>query len=204
MRLLWQAAILCLAVNSGRASTLYSNGSINGTAGAYTITGSINVSDSFVIASDSTILDVSNIGLWVSTETNAPLTLDWTISTAPAGGGTVEGSGTDVSLSTSFFGDTTPDDGVYSASFSVPSLNLAAGTYYLELYDATAQNSKTVFWDENSGPSVAYQDGLGPLPSNSFEIDGIVDTPEPNTAPLCLALLLALVATALLRKRRPI
>jgi hypothetical protein len=200
MRIVWRVALVSVLTVPGWCSTLYSNGPIDGEDSAYTISGDVNVSDSFVISDDSIVTGASNIGLWVI-EPYAPLTLNWTISTSPAGGGTVEGSGSDVSLSTNFFGVSPDNHDVYSASFSIPSLDLAAGTYYLELSDATAQNSEAVFWDQNGGPSIAYQNGEGPLASNSFEIDGAVATPEPSSAALSLLGIALMMLVARLRKR---
>jgi len=41
-----------------------------------------------------------------------------------------------------------------------------------------------VYWDENSGPSQAFQNTLGSIPSESFTITGIISegtTPEPSS-----------------------
>lgn len=175
---------------SASGSVLYSDGAINGTIGGNSIYSTFEVTDSFVLSSDATIDDVSNIGIWVATG-DVPLTVDWTISTAPDGGGTIEGSGTDVSLTSTFVQTTSPYD-IYNASFNITGLPLTAGTYYLELAGATGTNSTAVYWDVNGGPSLADEDG-SPIAAESFEIDGTVaSAPEPASLVLLGCGLLAL------------
>jgi hypothetical protein len=206
MRLLWQAALVTMLTVPGWSDVLYSNGPINGSVNAYVISGANEVSDSFVISANSTVTGVSNIGLWVqgSGIPNTPLALDWVISTAPNGGGTVEDSGSGASLTSSAFVLNAPYE-VYSASFSVGSLGLAAGTYYLELTEATSTPDQTdypyVFWDQNEGtggdgPSSAYIGGssIASVNSESFEIDGtagVAAVPAPSSVILLSTSLLA-------------
>jgi len=185
MRLLRQAALLSLLTVPGWSTILYNNGAINGTIAAHPINQSIEVTDSFVISSISTVMQVSGIGLWVDSSgspdsPDIPEELSWVVSTSPDGGGTVEGSASGVSLSTSFFGTVFSDYTIYSASFSVPSLTLAAGTYFLELFNAISADSGDVYWDQNNGPSTADQDGTT-SPSEAFQIDGASGVPEPAT-----------------------
>jgi len=192
MRLLSQATLLSMLLGllsfPGWSAVLYSNGPINGTIDAHDINsipsgGSFETTNSFVISSTSTVTAVSNIGLWAA---NTPLTVSWVISTAPAGGGTVMGSGSNVSLSTTFLKTTSilttsGFSSVYVASFSTGSVTLSPGTYYLELFNATVQgNSEFVFWDVNNGPSTGCGGSAvgnpcaGPIGSESFEVDGNV------------------------------
>jgi hypothetical protein len=144
-------------------TVLYSDGAINGTEGGSTIFNFLgnlwSVSDSFTLASNSTVTDLSNIGIWLDPG-DTLTSLDWIISTAADGGGTVEGSA-DNAPSTST--QLTPagsygNDGnynVYNVSFSVtPGLSLAAGTYYLTLEEGITNPTGTaVYWDVNYGPS---------------------------------------------------
>jgi hypothetical protein len=113
----------------------------------------------------------------------------------------VKGSGSGVSLSASYL-ETNASAGynIFSASFSVGSLTLSAGTYYLELHNAS-NDVGTVYWDTNNGLSTADTNGIS-YPSNSFEVDGNVGTvPEPTSAALFGLGLAALAAVALLRSR---
>ncbi|HTS78313.1 MAG TPA: hypothetical protein VMG40_19045 [Bryobacteraceae bacterium] len=186
------------------STVLYSDGAINATYGLNYIDEGYVVSDSFTISAGSIVTGVSNIGLWVDNGTT-PEELDWVISTLPEGGGTLEGSASGVTLSSSFFANSPDDDyTVDSASFSVDSLALSPGTYWLELGNAIVVGGGTsgppVFWDViPSGPSTAYlyNGYAGSLqPPNSFEIDGTVSgtVPEPSgwsLAGLGIALILA-------------
>jgi hypothetical protein len=66
---------------------------------------------------------------------------------------------------------------------SFPAVGLLAGTYWLNLGNAVINNGDPVYWDENSGPSMASEGILGTLPSESFTILGgspTGSTPEPG------------------------
>jgi len=183
---------------------LYTDGAINGTIGAYDINASFSdeVTDSFTISSSSTVTGVSNIGLWVFSGDTLE-TLSWVISTSPDGGGTVEGSGAGVTLTKSLFlSDNSFGYDVYSASFSVSSVVLSAGTYYLELENAISSEDKAVAWDANNGSSTADQNGTSSISAESFQIDGTVNAPEASSAVLFVIGLAGLAALARLRCRR--
>jgi hypothetical protein len=197
MRPLGLTVVLSLMTVVGRGSTLYTNGPISGAIGGTSINQGFEVTDSFVLSFGSLVTGVSNIGLWVYTP-DVPVTLSWVISTAPDGGGTVEGSGAGVALSNSFV-ETVSSFDIYSASFSTGSVALSAGTYYLELFNATTIDSGAVFWDINGGPSTADSNG-GPTASESFEIDGV--TPEPTSVVLSGLGLMALAGMARWRGQR--
>jgi hypothetical protein len=188
------------------SSTLSTNGPINGTITGWQINGGEAVTNSFAMSSNAAVTGVSGIGLWANSPGNVPLTLDWVVSTAANGGGTVEGSGSNVSLSVSYIRQT-GFAGIYSAGFSIGNLFLTAGTYYLELLNATdTQPSFGIFWDQNNGPSSAYQTYLGnplanPSGSESFEIDGITVL-EPATRGYIACGLLFLSIFALTRGYR--
>lgn len=104
-----------------------------------------------------------------------------------------------------------------SATFSVPSVHLGAGTYYLLLRNATASPSGyMVFWDVNNGPSQVWESSLGFLNSTScaaefsggttcsdaFEILGTTGSGTPEPAGLALAGSGLLLLCGLLRLRR--
>ncbi len=140
-----QAAVLAslAALPAWSNTVLYSDGAINGILGGNYINEGYEISDSFTISSGSTLDTVSNIGLWVD-PADTPSTLNWVISISPSGGGTVEGSGSGVSLSTSFLEDSADDNyAIFAASFSLGSLDLSAGTYYLTLEGAATVSGLT-------------------------------------------------------------
>jgi hypothetical protein len=199
MRLLCLAVLTSLVSVVGWGTTLYSNGAISQSIGGTMINGGFEVSDSFVLSTDAAVTGVSNVGLWVYTG-DSPATLSWVISTAPDGGGTVESSGSGISLSTSFLSTVGIFD-VYNASFSTGTVDLTAGTYYLELLTGTSTGSSSVFWDINAGPSAADSNG-GTIASESFEIDGnsAGPVPEPTSVLLSGLGLAALAGMALLRR----
>jgi hypothetical protein len=200
MRVLRQAVFLSLVSVTGWGTILYTNGAISGAIGGAQINGGFEVSDSFVLSSGAVVTGVSNFGLWVYTP-DVPATVDWIISTAPAGGGTVEASGAGVGLTTAFL-ETVGNRDIYTSSFLIAPLALSAGTYYLELLNATSVNSGAVFWDINGGSSSAETNG-SPITSESFEIDGNTagPVPEPTSVLLSGIGLAALAGMALLRRR---
>lgn len=198
MHLMWLSVVLIAPAWGG--AVLYTNGPINGAYGGDNFDSTSYISDSFVLSTPGTIGGVSNIGVWVYGG-DTPLTVDWTISTAPDGGGTVEGSASGVSFTNTFFTSSYGYD-IYNSSFTVSDLSLAAGTYYLELTNATSAQSGPVYWDINSGPSAADFDGES-VPSDSFEIDGASSaTPEPASVMLLGAGLAAFAGMKRLKTRR--
>jgi hypothetical protein len=130
--------------------------------------------------------------------------VDWAIGTEAFGSDVSSGSGAAVTNSdpiTNDFGYA-----VSSASFSLPSISLGPGTYYLTLQNSVSGDG-VGFWDMNDGAGpdgagiIAYENSLGLLdgPSNScggngseadgncaesFQLEGASATPEPGTAAL--------------------
>lgn len=175
------------------ANILYNNGPINGTIGGWAISDTGAITDSFTLTSASTLTGVS-LGLW-AVPGSTPLIVQWGISTSPdftnsAGGG---GSPT-AALTNSLFCTASVSCGedvwdLYTSGFSLPDVTLAAGTYYLSLQNSTTSDGEPLLWDDNNGPSVAYQYGYGNLynygdsgtsNSESFQILGAAAIPEPN------------------------
>jgi PEP-CTERM motif len=53
---------------------------------------------------------------------------------------------------------------------------------WLNLQNAISAQDDPVYWDENSGPSQAYDSALGTIPSEAFTIYGSASsTPEPSS-----------------------
>jgi hypothetical protein len=153
-----------LAIPSS-AGQLYSNGPVNGTIEAWTISNGYAVSDSFV-PSGSPMTGVS-FGAWlISGDTLS--SLYWEVLSGgpdPSAGVTILGSGTASSFATSLV-TTNGGYNVYQETFSVPSVTLTAGnTYWLELQSASTAEGYAVYWDENDGPSQAWQNGSYITPS---------------------------------------
>jgi hypothetical protein len=173
--------LIAVAAPAG-AQTVYDNGPINGQVDAWNID------------------TVSN--RWSCCRDADP--------SSPSGGGEVNGlvfgawlfpgdvlQTVEVSITSSEFGGTTYFDQVVSftqsgcstneAGFNVctetgsfAGVNLAAGSYWLNLSNAATNDGDPAYWDENSGvgcespgcPSIASQSELGTIPSESFTLLG--------------------------------
>src|SRR5207245_6577277 len=59
-------------------------------------------------------------------------------------------------------------------SFDGPTLN--AGTYWINLQNASVNSGDPIYWDENSGPSSASENSIGTIPSESFTVFGSLNT----------------------------
>ncbi len=79
------------------------------------------------------------------------------------------------------------DFNVCTESGAFPGVYLDSGTYWLNLQNAQTTIGDPVYWDQNSGPSLASSSSLGTIPSESFTILGATTssclgcytTPEP-------------------------
>lgn len=187
------ALALALAVTlPATASTLYSNGPINGTINAYNTCCVFVVSDSFTLGSSSTVTGF-DAGFWVDPG-NTPVSTSWNITLgAPSYlGGTVVASGSG-SYSNSLYCTSCGLSSyytIYTSSITGLSASLAAGTYYLELYNGlTAYGTNaSLFWDENDGASTAYEYPYftGGIGSHAFTIYGTSNNPVPEPGTLML------------------
>jgi hypothetical protein len=156
---------LCVTLAAVPAmADIYDNGPIKGNTDAWTINSGFVVSDSFT-TSGGTVGGLQ-FGAWLlpgDTLTSA-----------------------EVSITSQEFGGTTFFDGTvnFSASECVGNslgatvcretgsfnTTLAAGTYWLNLQNASVPSGDPVYWDENSGISAASQSSVGTIPSESFTI----------------------------------
>jgi len=172
------------------ASTLYSNGPINGTVDAWNICCSqYTVADSFTLGGSSVITGFDG-GFWLGPG-DSPVATDWIIASGNPDflGGTVVASGSgnfSNSLYCTACGLSSFYD-IYTSTISGLNVSLGAGTYYLELLNGTTVlgGNSNLYWDENSGPSTAYEypyytTGIN---SQAFNIYGTTGTttPEPGT-----------------------
>jgi len=143
---------------------IYDNGPANGSVDAWTINFGYVVSDSFPGGS------VSGFDLTVwAYPGDTPLTVDWSISSEPLGGGTVYGSGT-ASVTSTFISSN--QYGYDIDKVSATGLNVSSGSGWLNLQNAVTAFGDQVFWDENSGPSHAYESSVGTIASEAFDITG--------------------------------
>ncbi len=164
-------------------NTLYSNGSDDGIVG-YTINYGYVVTNSFTLSANSSLTSAT-FSNWLIPG-DAALTVDWAITSAPFGGSTL-GSGT-ASLTGLDQGINGFGYDVVDQTFSLGGLQLAAGTYYLQLGNIAVADGDPAYWGESGGPSFACQSGNGldctPIGSEAFQISGGTATggvPEPGS-----------------------
>lgn len=191
--------ILCLVLGAPAfAGFLYDNGPTLGTTSAYLID-VYQVSDSFVVDPNSQgVLSGVVFAEWVPAGAT-PLTVDWAVGTSSFGNDIASGSSATIypvllCTSGSSFNGGICGGGlgydVYSSTVLPSFVQLTPGQpYWLTLTNATDSLGGRDGWDVNSGPSQAYQNLLGAVPSESFTITGTVttltgQTPEPNTVVL--------------------
>jgi hypothetical protein len=174
---------LMLAVAPAMADTLYSNGPYNGNVDAWTINFGFSVSDSFTVASGSAITGISFV-YWDASNTDLLTTVDVQIGTTSFGGATFTGDPVDLPLN----GGNPNPFGYYlfivEATFS-SRIDWSGGGYVTLSNACTTSGcsvSQPIYWDENSGPSTAYENTLGTIPSESFTLTGTTGTtPEPSS-----------------------
>jgi PEP-CTERM motif-containing protein len=176
--------ILCLALAAVPAfAQSYDNGPINGTVDAWTINFGYVVSDTFAWSGGN--LNSVSIGVW-EFPGDVMQTVDFSITATENGtgvGGTRNVS--DIYISTNQYGYD-----VDTISFNTGGVPLSAGTYWLNLANATVPSGDPVYWDENSGagcqssgcPSSASESSVGTIASEAFTVTGSSPTtPEPSS-----------------------
>jgi hypothetical protein len=192
------------------ADNVYCNGTgINGGVDAWTINFGYVVSDSFTVGAGT--ITGADFGVWLYAN-DVMQTVDWSVTSA-ANGGTVFGSGTGTSVTLgpadecgggSCLDTTSNPYGYWLASqefsFGPSGITLGGGTYWLNLQNAVVPTGDPVYWDENSGPSLAAESAIGSIPSEAFAIDGGTGTPEPGTLAFLGGSGLLLLGGALRRK----
>jgi hypothetical protein len=160
---------LCLVALPALADTVYDNGPINGTTDAWTINFGFIVSDTFTVGGGGATVNGLAFGAWLFP------------------GDVLQSA--EVSITDAEFGGNTFFDGVVNftqsgcvgnqygfnvctetGSFS--DTNLAAGTYWLNLQNASVNTGDPIYWDENSGPSQASENSVGTIPSEAFTLTG--------------------------------
>ncbi len=168
--------ILCLmlAVSPATADTLYSNGPYNGTNDAWTINFGFSVSDSYTCSSSGCSIEDLHLVYWDASTTDLLTTVDMSLGntsfSSDYGGGTLTGV-TNTFLTTNQYGYF-----LYQADYSFYNIDVPGGTSYVTLGNACSTSgcsvSNPIYWDENSGPSTAYENTIGSIPSEAFTVTG--------------------------------
>ena len=175
---------LCLAAVPAMAqSTVYSNGAINGTTDAWTINFGFVVSDTFTTSGGP--VNGLVFGAWTFPG-DVLINAEVQITSSEFGGTTFSDqivSFTQSGCSTNQYGFN-----VCTETGSLSPVNLAAGTYWLNIDNAVVNNGDPIYWDENSGASSASENSVGTIPSEAFTILGgsttttsTTSVPEPSS-----------------------
>jgi hypothetical protein len=173
-------ACLVLAVAPAMAGTVYSNGPYNGTADAWTINFGFSVSDSFTDPGNTPISGLSLV-YWDESSSDLLTTIDGALGSTSFGGTPHTYTG----VTNTFLGTNQYGFSLYRADYSWAPIPWS-GSGYITLSNACSTSgcsiSNPIYWDENSGPSTAYENTLGSIPSESFTLIG-GSTPPPTTTP---------------------
>ncbi len=200
------AAAAALLAGSAGASTIYSNGPGNGNVIGWTINFGFSVADSFTGAG---VANGMTFETWDLGTNDTPSSVTWTITSGnPLSGGTFTTLGTGTaSISAVSLGANTFGFDLFADTISFTGVTLTGGNYWIELSGAADGGGNPVYWDDNGGPSDAWENTLGDLSlqpggigsnSETFSILGTV--PDPATWAMMLAGFAGLGAA--LRSRR--
>jgi hypothetical protein len=170
---------LCLAVVPAMAQTVYSNGPINGTTDAWTINSGFVVSDTFVVGSGGANVNGLVFGAWAFPG-DVLDSAEIQITSSEFGGtsffsGTVNFTQSGCSANQYGFNVCTETSSAFGP------VNLAAGTYWLNLDNAVVNDGDPIYWDENSGASSASENSVGTIPSEAFTVLGGTSTTTTTT-----------------------
>ncbi len=148
---------------------LYSNGPINGTTDAWTINFGFVTADSFPVPSGGGSVGGFSFGAWLEPG-DVLQSVEVSITSQPFGGTTYFAGVVSFSQSNCSSNQYGYNVCTESGSFSGP--NLSSGTYWVNLQNATDSIGDPVYWDENSGPSLAENNSVGTIPSEAFTVLG--------------------------------
>src|SRR5664279_4509284 len=188
---------LMLAVAPAMADT-YSNGPYNGTNDGWTINFGFTVSDSFTLAAG----NVNNFHFvyWDASASDILTTADLQLSTTSFGG-----SATTVAFNSTFLGTNQYGYNLFQADAWGLYIPWAGGAGFATLGNACSTSgcsvSNPIYWDENSGPSTAYENTLGSIPSEAFTLSGACCGPVPEPSSIMLFGSGILGLTGILRRR---
>jgi hypothetical protein len=197
--------ILCLllAVAPAMADSLYSNGAYNGTTDAWTINFGFSVSDSFTMGIDQ--IQGLSLVYWDASSQDVLTTVDMQLGSTSFGGNINTLSG----VTNTFLGTNQYGYNLYQASYSSFGSLPWSGAGFVTLSNACSTSgcsvSNPIYWDENSGPSTAYENTLGSVPSEAFTLIGGTSTfPFPTPEPVSIMLVGSSIVglTRLLRRKR--
>ena len=172
---------LCLATPPAVAQTdLYDNGPIFGEGNGWTINFGFAVSDNFTLNSAATI-DELQFGSHLFPG-DVLESAEVSITSQEFGGTSYFDQNVNFTASNCFDNSFGFVVCTQTGTFNGPQLN--AGTYWLNLSNAVTNTGDPAYWDENDGRSLASENSVGTIPSESFTILGTQSsgsTPEPSS-----------------------
>jgi hypothetical protein len=199
------ALAICLAAVPAVAQVVYDNGPINGTTDAWTVNFGFSVSNTFTVgAGDPATITGLSFGAWVFPG-DVLLSAEVLIGTSEFDNSLFDGV---VNFSQSNCSGNQYGFNVCTESGTFNGPNLANGTYWLSLENASVNTGDPIYWDENSGPSSASESSVGTIPSEAFTLLGSGTTtttsqtgtvPEPSSIMLFGSSILGLAG--LLRRK---
>ena len=160
---------LCLVALPAMADTVYDNGPINGTTDAWTINFGFVVSDSFTVSGGGATVNGLAFGAWLFPG-DVLQSAEVSITDAEFGGTTFVDAVVNFTQSGCVGNQYGYNVCTETGSFS--DTNLADGTYWLNLQNASVNTGDPIYWDENSGPSQASENSVGTIPSEAFTLTG--------------------------------
>ena len=144
---------------------IYDNGPYNGTTDAWTINFGFAVSDSFT---SGTITGLHFV-YWDASITDLLTSVDMAVSTTSFGGTFQTSTG----VINTFLGVNQYGYNLYQADVTFSGMT---GAGYITLQNACSTSGcstvNPIYWDENSGPSTAYESSIGSIPSEAFTLTG--------------------------------
>ena len=174
---------LCLMAVPALAQTdLYDNGSISRDGPQWTVNFGFAVSDNFALNSTSNLtgLEFGSVMFPGDVLESAEVS----ITSQEFGGTTYFDQNVGFTASGCVDNEFGYQVCTQTGNFNGP--QLSAGTYWLTLQNAMTNTGDPVYWDENSGPSLASENTVGTIPSEAFTLlgtatSGTGSTPESST-----------------------
>lgn len=150
---------------------LYDNGPTDGEDFAWTINFGFAVADSFSVSQSNSTVNGMNFATWLFPGDTLE-SVELSLTSSPFGGTVffdqvVSPSSNNCESNGSGFN-------ICTESASLPNLALNPGTYWVNLQNAVVNSGDPIYWDQNSGPSLAVQNSVGTIPSESFTILGSI------------------------------
>jgi hypothetical protein len=168
-----------LTIPAAAQEDLYDNGPTDGFDLGWTINFGFAVSDRFTLAGASTVGSIQ-FAAWLF-PSDVLQTAEVSITSSEFGGTSYFDQAVNFTQSGCF-----ANGHGYNVCNETGDLNfvsLNAGNYWLNLQNAVVANGDPVYWDQNSGPSLASENSLGTLPSESFTIFAACEQSAPGCGP---------------------